>query len=83
MEANFEIAYISSEMKNDHYAHNSSPAWCSSIQLAMAWLKKLGVFVFNRGAHKCQVGSKQKKLGQTLTTFHLSLMQVCILTEIR
>ena len=37
MEANFEIAYISSEMKNDHYAHNSSPAWCgSSIQLKVS-----------------------------------------------
>ena len=34
MEANIEIAYISSKMKNDRHAHKNSPAWCgNNIQL--------------------------------------------------
>ena len=59
MEANFEIAYISSKMKNDHHAHNS-PAWCGcSIQLAPIRGFQIDDWVKNPKTNKQEVLWKQ------------------------
>ena len=58
MEANFEIAYISSKMKNDHHAHNS-PAWCGcSIKLAPIRGFPINDWVKNPKTNKRCYGSK-------------------------